>query len=196
MFFSQKKDRLYLSILLFSLLFLIVADLLSKWWARHVLRGKLGIEIFSFLEFTYAENRDVGFSILSWMSPHHRHWLILFFGISMTLLLLIVFIKFSLKYRLFALSNGLILAGAVGNLIDRLWFGYVTDFIHFHFGTYSWPVFNIADICITVGVLLLSILVLLSKEEEGEETDLEESKGNSEDSKELLTEDLSEKNRS
>ena len=50
---------------------------------------------------------------------------------------------------------GLIIGGAVGNLVDRLRFGYVVDFLHFYVGRFSWPAFNLADSAITVGVALM-----------------------------------------
>ena len=55
----------------------------------------------------------------------------------------------------FSLAYSLILSGAVGNLIDRFWLGYVVDFLHFYFKNYHYPAFNIADSCITVGAAIL-----------------------------------------
>jgi len=81
-----------------------------------------------------------------------------------TALFAIVLIYFSLKKNkrisLYSLSLGLILAGAVGNLIDRLRFGYVIDFLDFR----VWPVFNIADSAITVGAILLGWTMLFRKD--------------------------------
>ena len=62
--------------------------------------------------------------------------------------------------RVIAVSLGLILGGAVSNLIDRLWFGYVIDFFDFRI----WPVFNIADSCITIGTIILAASILFGRE--------------------------------
>lgn len=70
------------------------------------------------------------------------------------------------RYRtpVYGMSLGLILGGAFGNLVDRVVFGPVTDFIDIGFGTHRWPTFNFADIGITVGVLLLALLLLRQQE--------------------------------
>jgi signal peptidase II len=65
-------------------------------------------------------------------------------------------LKNKMMPRVFALSLGLILGGAIGNMIDRVWLGYVIDFFDFH----VWPVFNIADSCITIGTTALAINIL------------------------------------
>jgi signal peptidase II len=65
-----------------------------------------------------------------------------------------------IKGRMLAVSLGLILGGAAGNLIDRVWLGYVIDMFDFR----VWPVFNVADSCITVGTIILAFNILLKKE--------------------------------
>lgn len=61
--------------------------------------------------------------------------------------------------RILAVSLGLILGGAIGNMIDRVWFGYVIDFFDLH----VWPVFNVADSCITIGTVILAVNILFRK---------------------------------
>ena len=63
------------------------------------------------------------------------------------------------------LALGLIIGGAVGNIVDRLRFGAVADFLDFHIGAYHWPAFNLADASITVGIALLLIDALLIRRE-------------------------------
>jgi signal peptidase II len=65
--------------------------------------------------------------------------------------------------RLLQFALALILGGALGNLYDRLSYGYVVDFLEFYLGTYHWPAFNIADSAITVGVVLLALEILRSE---------------------------------
>jgi len=87
---------------------------------------------------------------------------ILFVVVSLIAIVAIVFlfIKTSEKERTLALSFSLILSGALGNLIDRLHYGEVVDFLDFHIATYHWPAFNVADsaICVGIGLMALEIL--------------------------------------
>jgi signal peptidase II len=71
------------------------------------------------------------------------------------------FIKIKEHEKTLALSFSLILSGAIGNLIDRLRYGEVVDFLDFHLSTYHWPAFNIADsaICIGIGLMALEVLI-------------------------------------
>ena len=62
---------------------------------------------------------------------------------------------------------GLILGGAIGNLIDRLRYGYVVDFIHFHYGSLGFYVFNVADAAITIGAIWIAISYLLLDRSQG-----------------------------
>ena len=87
------------------------------------------------------------------------------FIVILTFLFIIALFWFTFAEKitnpLFHIAFGFILAGGVGNLVDRLAFGYVRDFLHFEFWP-SFPVFNIADICLTVGVIIFIIYVLYS----------------------------------
>ena len=73
--------------------------------------------------------------------------------------------------RLQAASISLVLGGAIGNLIDRVWLGHVIDFLDVYYGSYHWPIFNIADSAITVGVVLLIIDLFLNDHPEHEKHD-------------------------
>lgn len=107
------------------------------------------------IHFTLVHNRGAAFGILKGQTA--------FFIFSA--LLAVILIYQGLKgakpqgQALYKISLGLILAGAVGNLIDRLRFGYVIDFLDFRI----WPVFNLADSAITVGAILLGYSILRSK---------------------------------
>ena len=75
----------------------------------------------------------------------------------------------SQKYQLLAFSS--IFGGALGNYIDRIHFGYVVDFLDFHFKGFVWPAFNVGDICIVLGVITAIILIYISeKQQQKEET--------------------------
>ena len=111
-----------------------------------------------FLKFIYAKNTGVAFSMLS-------NNVLLIILIS---LILLVFLLYELRNdhnlnKISILSYGLLFGGIIGNLFDRIFRGHVIDFISFTFGKYSFAVFNIADILITVGVLLLIIKIIKEK---------------------------------
>jgi len=93
--------------------------------------------------------------------------------ISIVAIVVIIFliVKTGQKQTMRGLSFSLILAGAVGNLTDRLRFGEVIDFIDLHLGPYHWPAFNAADSAITVGVIFLVIqLIFEQKDSDGRPT--------------------------
>lgn len=104
-----------------------------------------------FFYITYAENTGAAFSILK-----GQRW----FFVIMALIVCVVITFYIIKYKpkkLEKISLQLILAGAIGNVIDRLVYGYVIDFFDFYIFGYDFPVFNIADSCITIGAVLLII---------------------------------------
>ncbi len=95
---------------------------------------------------TLSHNTGAAFGIFQ----HHTH-ILTFLSILTILVILIFYRKISHSGRILRIGIGLVAGGASGNLIDRLMFGYVIDFLDFQ----VWPVFNIADSAITVGVVLL-----------------------------------------
>jgi len=110
--------------------------------------------------FTYVRNSGAAFGILAQQSPE---FLRLFFpAVTLVALvgLLIYFVRVPEQYALTLWGLCLIMAGAIGNGIDRLWLGQVIDFIDVHWYAYHWPAFNVADssICIGVGLLLCDSL--------------------------------------
>jgi signal peptidase II len=76
-------------------------------------------------------------------------------------------VRSSTKNRLLQISLALILGGALGNLYDRISYGYVVDFIEIYVRTYHWPAFNVADSAISVGVVLLALEIFRSNETPG-----------------------------
>jgi signal peptidase II len=113
------------------------------------------VEITSFFNLVLVYNPGAAFSFLA----DHDGWQRGFFAaIAVIASVWIIYLLY--RYpdeRLFALSLALILAGAVGNLIDRLTVGAVIDFLDFHAFGYHWPAFNVADSAITCGAVLLVI---------------------------------------
>jgi signal peptidase II len=132
----------------------VLLDQLSKTLAINFLQLNTPVTLIkNFFYLTLVHNRGAAFGML-------RNQLLLFIAIS---ILAIFFIFFHLKEKknsfLNKVSLSLILSGALGNLIDRLRFGYVIDFLDFRI----WPVFNLADSALTIGALLLSWELLFNK---------------------------------
>ncbi|MFA5321253.1 MAG: signal peptidase II [Smithella sp.] len=108
-----------------------------------------------FLNIVYVMNPGAAFGFLANMSETFRYCF--FTGITTTVVLLIIYyiVKSKSQNMLYITSMTLIFAGAVGNLIDRLRFGAVVDFLDVYIGTAHWPAFNVADSSITVGAVLM-----------------------------------------
>lgn len=104
------------------------------------------------LSFTLVRNSGAAFGLL-------KNQTMLFILISIVAVIAVIFYLLKKKTSYY-LPLALILGGAAGNLIDRLRFGYVIDFIDLHF----WPVFNVADSCITIGAALLFFLIIRGKD--------------------------------
>ncbi|KAF1027565.1 MAG: Lipoprotein signal peptidase [Burkholderia plantarii] len=106
-----------------------------------------------FFNLTLIYNRGAAFGFLSTAGGWQR-WAFTALGIAATLVICYL-LKRHGQQRLFSLSLALILGGALGNVLDRLMYGHVIDFLDFHVGAWHWPAFNLADSAITVGAVLL-----------------------------------------
>ncbi len=108
-----------------------------------------GLQISSFLNLVYVENRGVSFGMFS---QHDKSF---YFGIlSMIVSAYIVYLIHKSNNFLELIGLSLILGGAIGNGVDRLYYGYVIDFIDFHLNNIHWPAFNFADSFITIGAVV------------------------------------------
>ena len=137
-------------------LVIVFADQLNKTWIRANLATGQSLFDIGFLRITHIHNTGAAFGLF----PDQTFVLTVVAFIGVTVVLLCVFLS---RRRLPVLDNmlsksalGLVLGGTVGNLVDRLRFGYVTDFIDFK----VWPVFNIADSAVTVGVIIFAYSLL------------------------------------
>ena len=111
-----------------------------------------------FFNLSYVRNKGAAFGILS---GSHGAWRSAFFvGVALVALAAIAMLVRKSEDRLSIISFSLIGGGALGNLIDRIRTGEVTDFIDWYYQSYHWPTFNIADSAITVGVALLAAEML------------------------------------
>ena len=136
--------------LISSSIFLL--DILTKNYIQNKIMYGDQVEITSFLSFVHFQNPGAAFSFLSDQGGWQRYFLIV---IS---LLAVIYIPWLInqykKNMLIVIGLLLILGGAIGNLYDRISYGYVIDFIYFHIAEFYWPAFNVSDSAISIGVLL------------------------------------------
>lgn len=131
---------------------IVIFDQLSKIAISKLLAKKGALHLTSFFNLVLAYNKGAAFSFLAAEGGWQR-WF--FTGISVLVSLYILYLlKRHATQRMFCWGLALLLGGAVGNLIDRLWYGHVIDFLDFHIGTWHWPAFNVADSAICLGALL------------------------------------------
>ncbi|SFN37549.1 signal peptidase II [Proteiniclasticum ruminis] len=135
----------------------MLLDYVTKIWAIDRLKGQPDITVIEgFFDFSYLENRGAAFGIFQ-----GRVYLLAFVTMIIMAVLFVMYQKTKKKTKLLTISTALILTGAIGNLIDRLRYGFVVDFISWHWkNTYYFPTFNVADICITVGTGLLILYII------------------------------------
>ena len=136
----------------------IALDQFSKWWALHALApaGVPHSVIPVFLNWTLAFNRGAAFNFLADGSGWQR-WFFVVLALVICAVLLVWLARTPRRDWRTGLPLGLIVGGALGNLIDRLHAAQVTDFIHVYFRQWDYPVFNVADCGITVGAVLLIV---------------------------------------
>lgn len=128
---------------------LVIADQLSKYWAVTALEQGPLVLIPDVFELELHRNPGIAFSMLS-----GQGWIFIPTSIIMTVLLTVVLLRSPMrKSKLFCISTVLIIAGAIGNLIDRIVLGKVIDF--FSFTLIDFPIFNFADCCVVIGAVLL-----------------------------------------
>jgi signal peptidase II len=135
-----------------------VTDQLSKWAIRRLLEPyQVVVVIDSFFHVTHVRNSGGAFSLLANASDAFRvpFFLVVSFLAIGALLYFLRHLPGQERWAIFALAG--ILGGALGNLVDRIAFGQVTDFLDFHWRGSHWPAFNVADSFITIGVAILLV---------------------------------------
>ena len=113
-----------------------------------------------FFNITYVRNTGVAFGIFDPLSLPAKSVLLSVFTAFAAVVVITYSVRSSLRNRLLQFALALVLGGALGNLYDRLAYGYVVDFLEFYVRTYHWPSFNIADSAISIGVILLALEIL------------------------------------
>ncbi|WP_341764438.1 signal peptidase II [Candidatus Tisiphia endosymbiont of Beris chalybata] len=133
---------------------LVIIDQLVKWWFIGYLRNRAGLtlEITSFLDMVYSWNYGISFGLLrNYYQYSNMLFLVLNSAITIYLWSILVRSKSVIEF----IGYSFVVGGAVGNLIDRFINGAVFDFIYFHYNNVGFPIFNLADSFISLGVIIL-----------------------------------------
>ncbi|MEE9426465.1 MAG: signal peptidase II [Methylococcales bacterium] len=143
----------------------IALDQLSKWWIRALFELYEAIPVFPGLQIIYVRNLGAAFSFLSGAGGWQR-WFFIVLSVLASIAIVIWMSRLPTQRRLEALGLSLVLGGAIGNLVDRVLLGYVVDFIDVYYQSWHWPVFNVADSAITVGVVIMIVDILFYQRHE------------------------------
>lgn len=132
---------------------IVILDLISKQWIFNHLDFGSALVITPFFNIVHFQNTGAAFSFLSEASGWQRYFFIV---VSLIAIVIIIrLIRERLKQPLLCLALAFVLGGALGNLCDRSYYGFVIDFIYVHYEAYYWPAFNVADSFISIGVALI-----------------------------------------
>lgn len=140
---------------LVAALCVLILDQLSKWWILAILmQPPRIIEIAPFFNLVFGWNTGISFGLFGGDSVLNA-WVLPVVACAVIAVLLLWLTR--ANHRELGLSLGLIIGGAIGNVIDRLRFGAVLDFLDFHAYGFHWPAFNVADSGITIGAALMIV---------------------------------------
>ena len=145
------------------LLAAIIVFLLDQTTKKIVTQGMTQHETITvipdFLNITYIHNRGAVFGLGSSVTSPYLSWGLSILSVVSLAVILVYFLRLNVRNQWTFFGLALVLGGAIGNLYDRLRYGYVIDFVDIHWFEHHWPFFNVADmsICIGVGLLLISM---------------------------------------
>lgn len=159
---QKQLNRLQFGLILCSSFLLVVLDQLSKVWIRNNYNvGESGLEV-GIIRITHVTNSGASFGLFSNQST----------VLSIVNIIIVIGIIIVIRYlhcisKLSMVAAGLVIGGAVGNLIDRFQFGYITDFIDVRlWGNFHWPVFNFADSAIVIGTAIIAMSLVIASIQE------------------------------
>ena len=149
---------------------IVILDQLTKFLIVQNLKLHQSIEIFSWFNLTLIHNTGAAFSFLSQAGGWQR-WFFILLATGISIFIVFWLLRLPAKQRWLACALALVLGGAVGNLWDRIVFGYVIDFIDVSISFLPWrlfnpwPAFNIADSAISIGAVMLIIDAIINRDE-------------------------------
>lgn len=140
---------------------IIALDQATKFWiVLDIMAPPRIIEVSSFFNIVMVWNRGASFGLFSSNSP----WTPVFLGsVAVIISIVLAVWMYKAQTRWLGLALGFVIGGALGNAIDRVIYGAVADFLDFHAYGYHWPAFNVADIAISIGVVMLLFDGLIEK---------------------------------
>jgi signal peptidase II len=147
----MRASRRLLLALLACVACLVGCDHATKYAAESTLRDHAPLAVAPGVDLLYTENHGVAFSALERLSIHPAAWILVSIALAETALVLVWWWRRRRGPSVEHAGFALLVAGAVGNALDRAVRGHVVDFIHVHY----WPVFNVADVLVAAGVVLL-----------------------------------------
>ena len=143
---------------------MIVLDQLSKWLAVATLQFQEPVPFVpGFWNWTLTHNTGAAFSFLA-NAGGWQHFFFIALALLVCIGLAVGLQRTARREWRTALPFALIIAGALGNVIDRIRFGYVVDFVHWYWKGFHWPIFNVADSCIVVGAALMVLFSIVHKD--------------------------------
>jgi signal peptidase II len=143
----------------------VIIDRASKWWIVSHLTLSDSLHILPILNFTLAYNTGAAFSMLS-NAPEWHNIFLCSLALAVSAAILFKLFVMPRSERCIALSLCLILGGALGNAWDRIQYGHVIDFLHFHLNSWHFAIFNVADSAICVGAFMLLICWMFEAKEQ------------------------------
>jgi signal peptidase II len=146
------KRSVYVLLIVFAV---IALDQITKYLVISYIGPFDSLKLSPFLHLVNVRNTGAAFGMFKNFSSS------CFIGISAVAIIFVIWLLFKSKYNYFGLS--LVLSGAIGNLIDRVRYGKVVDFIDFSAGSFHWPAFNVADSSLTIGIILIFLTSFFRK---------------------------------
>jgi len=137
-------------------LFVVVLDQVTKYIASNSLILFQPVAVMPMFNWTLMHNTGAAFSFLADQAGWQR-WFFAAIAIVVSIVIFLWIKRLEQHEKWLAIALALILGGAVGNVIDRIWLGYVVDFIQVYYEQWYWPAFNIADSAIVIGVVMIII---------------------------------------
>src|SRR4051812_27069995 len=145
----------------FVVLATVIVDRWTKAWIQREFDLNDSVSVIDgFFNITYVRNTGVAFGIFSSISSPAKSVLLSVFTACAAVVVITFSVRTPAGNRLLQIALSLVLGGALGNLYDRLAYGYVVDFLELYAGSYHWPSFNVADSAISIGVALLAIEII------------------------------------
>lgn len=143
----------------------IVIDQITKWIASSNLAMHDPVPVAPSFNFTLMHNHGAAFSFLSDAGGWQR-WFFTIVAAVISVVLVVWIVRLKDHEKWLGIGLSLVLGGAIGNLIDRVSYGYVVDFIQWYYDRFYWPAFNIADSAIFVGTGILLVSTFFTKDEQ------------------------------